>query len=255
MKKALIKYHHGLGDILQLMPHLRHLYNEGYITDIMGMAQNRTSHLLDACPYTDKLIDIPNTWKSPLGFHRQLEKDIKLFNQLKADYDWSGMSNHVGIGQINKIDFTSQELGLEITDKTVEVFISPEAEARSLDYINKTYPDGYIFVHTMIEEHTYHDWNATEWIKSSLPDLPIVDTGYEGNYYKWTDNINDTFVLARESTHRVLSSSVMVHSCDALNVEIDVVNYGRSDRKVWLPDMSKVKRIRENGTFIGGKYK
>lgn len=249
-KKALIKYHHGMGDVIQLMPHLRYLYNEGYITDIMGMLQNRLSHLLDDCPYTGNLIDIPNTWKSPLGFHKQLEKDINFFNEIKGDYDWSGMSNHVGIGQINKIDFTSKELGLVILDKYVEVFISPESEARTLEYINKTYPNGYIFVHTLIEEHTYHDWDASSWIKENLPDLPIVDTGYKGNYYRWKEDINETFVLAREATHRILSSSVMVHACDAMGVEMDVVNYGKPDRKVWLPDMSKVKRIREAGEFI-----
>ena len=250
MKKALIKYHHGLGDIIQLTPHLRHLYNQGYITDIMGMSQNKASHLLDECKYTDKLIDIPNTWKSPIGFNRQLEEDMKKFNKLKVNYDWSGAANHVGIGQTNKMDFTSTELNLNITDKMVEVFISELAEERVLKYINKTYPNGYIFVHTFIEEHTYHNWDATAWIKDNLPNLPIVDTGYNGNYYKWRPDINEAFVLAREATHRVMSSSVMVHACDAMNIGIDVVNYGRADRKVWLPDMSKVLKIRENGEFL-----
>lgn len=250
MKKALIKYHHGLGDVIQLTPHLRHLYSKGYITDIMGMAQNRTSHLLDACPYVGKLIDIPNTWKSPLGFHTQLQLDITKFNDLKKNYDWSGMSNHIGIGQTNKMDFTSQELGLNVKDKRVEVFIPAKAEQFVLEYIKNKYPNGYIFVHTFIEEHTYHDWNAFGWIREHLPDFPIVDTGYKGNYFMWHQDINATFVLMREALHRVLSSSVMVHVCDAMNVKIDVVNYGRADRKIWLPDMNKAIHIRENRVWL-----
>jgi len=251
MKKALIKYHHGLGDILQLTPHLRKLYHMGYVTDIMGMAQNNTSHLLDACPYTDSYIDIPNTWKSPLGFNKQLEVDMQLFNKIKPEYDWAGYANHLNIGGINKIDFTSKELGLDITDKTLEVFIPKSVEKEVLEYIQKTYPNGYTFVHTLIEEHTYHDWNPTDWINVNLPKLPIVDTGYSGNYYRWKDDINATFVLLREATHKVLSSSVMVHACDAMGVPMDIVNYGRVDRKVWpFNHKQLLKSIRENGVMI-----
>jgi hypothetical protein len=250
MKKALIKYHHGLGDIIQLTPHLRYLYNHGFVTDIIGMSQNRKSHMLDECPYVDKMIDIPNTWKSPLGFHNQLRKDIEYFKSISGAYDWIGMANHVGIGSINKIDFTSKELGLNIVDRRVEVFIPEIEEEFVINYVRDKYPYGYIHVHTFIEEHKYHDWDATSWIKENLPDLPIVDTGYKGNYFMWREDINASFVLMREATHRVLSSSVMVHACDAMGVEIDVVNYGRSDRKIWLDDMSKIRNIREGGNFL-----
>ena len=252
MKRALIKYHHGLGDVIQLTPHLRHLYEDGYVTDIMGMAQNRTSHLLDECPYISDYFDIPNTWKSPLGFQAQLHTDIALFLKLSINYDWSGMANHIGINHTNKINFTSNELkiGLFNNDKTVEVFIPKKSEKKVSDYIEKFYPNGYVFVHTQIEEHTYHNWDAIPWIRDHLSDLPIIDSGYGGEYYKWTDNINDVFVLAREATHRVLSSSVMVHACDAMDVGIDVVNYGRPDRKIWLQNMGKVNMVRENGIWI-----
>jgi hypothetical protein len=249
-RKALIKYHHGLGDVIQLTPHLRFLYDVGYVTDIMGMAQNRTSHLLDACPYVDKFIDIPNTWKSPLGFQRQLLIDMEKFENLSKGYGWSGYANHIDIGNKNKIDFTSMELGLEIIDKTVEVFITPEIEEEALKFINNNFPNGYIFVHTMIEEHTYHNWDASEWILENLPNLPIVNTGYGGNFFMCHPNINFSFVLAREAKHRVMSSSVMVHACDAMGTTIDLVNYGRADRKVWLADMSRVLNIRECGKFI-----
>jgi len=250
MKKALILYWHGLGDIIQLTPHLRHLYNQGYVTDLMCMEQTAKSKLLDDCPYTDELISVPNTWTSPLGFNRQAQVTIERFNGLKTGYDWSGMANHIGIGGHNKMDFTAKELGLGITDKILEVFISQEVEQGTLEFINNEYPDGYIFVNTFVEEHTYHDWDASGWIKANLPPLQVIDVGYKGAYYMWTDDINDSFVLLREATHRVLSSSVMVHACEAMNVKMDVINYGRPDRKVWSANQDLVLRIRENGVWI-----
>ena len=75
--------------------------------------------------------------------------------------------------------------------------------------------------------------------------MPIAGTGYKDKMYVWHKDINASFVLAREANHRVLSSSVMVHACDAMDAMIDVIYYGRSDRKVWLLDLSKVKSIIE----------
>jgi len=250
MKKALILYWHGLGDIILLTPHLRYLYNEGYIVDLMCMPQTRKSHLLDDCPYVNKLIDVPNVWKSPLGFDGQVRKNVEYFEHLRKHYDWSGKSCHIGIGGTNKIDFTSMELGLDIPDRKLEVFIPNDVEEYVLDYINTKYKNGYIFIHTYIYEHQYHDWDASDWIKTNLPNLPIIDTGYKGEYYLWHENINATFVLLREARHRVLSSSVMVHACDAMNAPIDIVNYGRPDRKVWPDNENLIQHIREKGKFI-----
>jgi len=64
------------------------------------------------------------------------------------------------------------------------------------------------------------------------------------------NDINSAFILAREATHRVLSSGVFVHACEAMGCTMDVVNYGRADRKVWPLDQSKVLHIRESGEWI-----
>ena len=63
------------------------------------------------------------------------------------------------------------------------------------------------------------------------------------------EDINFSFILAREAKHRVLSSSVFVHACDAMNVDVEVVNYGKVDRKVW-PKNKIVRKIREEGKWI-----
>ena len=52
------------------------------------------------------------------------------------------------------------------------------------------------------------------------------------------------------ATHRVLSSSVFVHAADAMGCTIDIINYGRPDKKVWPLDQSRVLHIRENGKLI-----
>ena len=66
MKKALILYSHGIGDVIMLTPHLRHLYTEGYTIDLMCRVSIRDSKLLDACPYINKLIIVENPWRSKL---------------------------------------------------------------------------------------------------------------------------------------------------------------------------------------------
>lgn len=246
MKKALILYWHGLGDIIQLTPHLRHLYNQGYIIDLMCRKEVGNTWLLDDCFYINELFEVENPWQSRLGFSHQMQVNLQMFNEMTSDYDWSGKSSHVGITG-HKIDFTSQELGIELEDKSLEVFINKDIEQEAFEYINKNYPNGYIFVHTYIEWHKYHNWDASNWMKGNLPDLPIFDTHDKGVV---DENINFAFVVAREAKYRVLCSSVFVHACDAVGCTIDVINYGRPDRKVWPLDQTRVLHIRENSKWL-----
>jgi len=132
----------------------------------------------------------------------------------------------------------------------LEVFIPDNIEDEIDAYVQEHYPDGFIFNHTMIEFHQNHNWNSSEWIQENLPDLPIVDTGYTGeNYMQWED-IRYTFALLKRASHRVISSSVFVHACDAMGLEIDVVNYGTPDRKVWPHNQDLVKRIKESERWL-----
>jgi len=247
MKKALILYWHGLGDVIMLTPHLRHLYNQGYRIDLMCRIAVRKSRLLNACPYINKLIVVENPWRSRLGFKRQAELNIELFNRMKGDYDWAEASPR-NTKQIkrHKIDMTSAELGLDVKDRKLEVFIPKNAEFEVLKYMKSDY----IFVQTVLEFHAYHDWDATEWIKENLPPLRIIDLGYKKEFHMAFDDINSAFVLAREAVYRVFSSGVFVHACEAMGCTMDVVNYGRADRKVWPLEQSKVLRIREKGKWI-----
>jgi len=246
MKKVLILYWHGLGDIIQLTPHMRYLYNKGYMVDLMCRKEVKKSSLLNDCPYINELFEVKNPWQSSLGFERQFQKNIQLFNKLCLKYTWAGKAVHRGAID-NKIDFTSKELDLNIKNKSLEVFINKEIEKKALKYINKNYPNGYIFVHTYIEWHKYHNWNASIWIKENLPDLPIFNTHIKGVI---DENINFSFVIAREASYRVLSSSVFVHACDAMNVVIDVINYGRPAKIAWPLNQDIVLHIREKGQWL-----
>lgn len=249
-KKALILYWHGLGDIIILTPIMRYLYQQGYLIDLMCHELVAESHLLDYCPYIGKLIPIPNPWWSNKGFEQQKQINTALFIETAKQYDWSTKCYHKPIINNCKIQTNLYECGLKPADNQFEVFITPSTEKRAMQYIADNYPNGYIFQHTKVPLHECHNWNAHNWIRSNLPDLPIVNAGQNEDHLCFDSDINFSFVLAREATHRVLSSSVFVHACEAMRVKMDVVNYGRPDRKIWPKDQSLVIRIRESGRWI-----
>jgi len=246
MKRALVLYWHGLGDVIVLTPHLRHLYERGYKTDLMCRAAVRESKLLDACPYVDKLIMVENPWQSKLGFKRQAELNIELFHKLKGGYDWAGASPHkTPFPKHYKIDITSVELGIDLKDKKLEVFIPPSAKEEAARFVG----GDYIFVHRLSEYHVSHSWDPDGWIKANLPSFKIVYSDIGGKIRRFND-INTMFAIARNAKHRVLISSVLVSACDAMDCVIDAINYGRPDRKLWPLDQSRVLHIRENGKWI-----
>lgn len=257
-KTALILYWHGLGDIIILTPIMRYLYQQGYLVDLMCHELVAESHLLDCCLYIGKLIPIPNPWWSKWGFEKQKQINIVLFTKMAKQYDWSAKCPHNPIVRGCKIQTNWHECNLQPADNQLEVFISSSIEKRAMEYIAANYPNGYIFQHTKTPLHKYHHWNAHDWIQSNLPNLPIVNTGQDKTYSSCrpgplvgvNPDINFSFVLAREATHRVLSSSVFVHACEAMGVKMDVINYGKPDRKVWPKDQSLVMRIREEGKWI-----
>jgi hypothetical protein len=249
MNKALVSFTHGLGDLIQLTPCLRQLNKNGYMVDLMCRKEAITSGLFDECPYTDKLIEIGNPWKAE-DFQKQIFDNHEKFVKIANKYDWIGSSLHLTqLPKEHKIDMTARELGLKLDDRYVEVFISEEDDAETKRYVESNFPDGYILRHTDIEFHVEHSWDCSDWIMDELPRLPVVDTGRWGDFARKWDSIGRTFSLLKYAAHRVLSSSVMVHASDALNAPVEVINYGKEDRKVW-PVNNIAKRIRECGNWI-----
>ena len=226
MKSALILYHHGLGDVIMLTPLLRELHAQGYETDLMCREPVITSHLLDECPYVRGLIGIENPWWSKLGRGKQMRKNLEQFNELNKAYDWSGKVESHGRG--NRIAKNFKITGLPVAeDLQPEVFIPVNVEAEAMNYINKNYPDGYIFNHTKSELHEGHNWDSSDWIANNLPNLPVIDTSDgSGTHRNFHEDINFSFVLAREAEHRVVCSSVFAHACDAMKCTIDALAHG-----------------------------
>lgn len=249
MKKALLLYAHGIGDVIIATPVFRELYRQGYIVDLITLDRVRKSRLLDHCPYVDGIYEVVNPHSSSVIYRQQRAQNLLVLQQLKADYDWSAFCLHETAGK-DKLDVTIKECGVSVTDTHLEVFIAPEIEKAALDYIKEHFPDGYIFRHTDCACHTYHDWDSAEWIRENLPALPVMDTGYKGEHKFLHGDINFSFVLAREAQHRVLSSSVFVHACEAMEVPMDIINYGRADRPVWPRNQDLVLRIREEGSIL-----
>ena len=250
-KKALIQYWHGLGDVIMLTPLLRQLYKKGFLVDLMCRKSVKDSYLLDECKYIDKLIVVENPWGSTKGFSLQVKENMELFNKLKSNYDFSSSINHLSTFNDKIIhNFKEGNINCDKDDLSLEVFISEDINKKALEYINNMYPKGYIFNHTMIENHPPHNWDSTNWINNNLPNLPVVNTGKNNTHYMINENINFSFVLAKNAKYRVLSSSVFVHACDAMNSEVEVVNYGKMDRKVWPKNKNLIKKVRELNKWI-----
>jgi len=247
MKKALVQYSHGLGDVILLTPHLRYLYDIGYIVDLMCRTEVRTSHLLDNCPYVGELIEIGNPWTAK-DFNQQVLDNYDKFVTISNNYDWIGCSLHLTqLPREHKIDITSRELGLDITDKRVEVFLGEDDDVREL--VEREYPDGYICVNSNVEFHTEHNWDARDWIRENLPELPVLELGRGGDFYrKWPD-INKTFALLKHASYLVLNSSVFVHAADAMECEIEAINYGNHDRKMDCVNVEP-RHIRRVGKWV-----
>jgi len=249
-KKAIILYWHGLGDVIMLTPHLRYLYEHGYLTHLMCREEVITSHLLDECPYISDMEPVENPWQAE-NFSKQAEENVNRLISVCGRYDWVGEAAHLSHASYeHKMETTSRELGLDVDNYDTEVFIPEEVMAEVNEFVADRYPDGFIFKHTDIEFHQEHCWHSKGWIRDNLPDLPIVDTGLGGNFYRHWDDINYSFCLVKAAQHLVLSSSVFVHAADALGKTIDVINYGKKDRKVWPMDQGRVLGIRENGKWI-----
>ena len=236
LKKALILYTHGLGDVIVLTPCLKKLYEDGYIVDLMCRKEVRTTHLLDECPYVDDIIDTPNPWS---GNKDEIEnKNIELFNALAKNYDWSGMALHNDWDFIEtKSEMNARELGLEIIYHNPEVFIKDEY---------KGCEGNYLFLHWEVPAHPGHTWkwdDSIKWCEDNLMYDDVWDTTAEDHH----EDINEAFAVLRDASCRVICSSVFVHAADAMGIPVDVISYGTMDRKV-LPE-TKPRNIRELGIF------
>lgn len=249
MKTALLLYWHGLGDLICLTPQLRELHRRGYVVDLICRHPAIESQLFVSCPYIRQTISLPYKIGGPAeggsSGAKKAQQCFAMFQKLSSNYniamEFSERPQHIRGGKVAR---NSKVCGFtSLTNLDLEVFISDKAEVTARRYIDTHYPDGYIFCHTMIEWHQCHNWNAKNWISEHLNDLPIVDTGVNQTHEMLFDDISIAFVLAREATHRVLSSSVFVHACDAMNVVIDVVHYGRESRHAWPIVPGKIKVV------------
>jgi len=253
MKKALLLFWHGLGDLICCTPALRGLYEQGYLCDIITLQNVEDSHLLDSCPYVGTVMPLivggPTGLGSPAGAGPEARLARKTFidrlEELRPEYDKSFSTNKTPrYLRGGKIERNLISCGLPTNlDTNMEVFISQEAEDTALNFIDSNYPDGFIFNHTS-PGHMNHAWNSASWIEDNLPDLPVFDCGRDGTWNgKWKpwEDINVSFVMAREANHRVLSSSVFMHACDAMNSEMDICHFGGANYHGLPVDPRKIK--------------
>jgi len=249
VKRALLLFWHGLGDLICCTPALRALYEQGYLCDIITMPNVAESHLLDACPYVGTVFSHEVGGDTGLGSpsgsgdpaRRSRYSFLNRWRKMQPEYDKAFTTNqtprYLRGGKVER-NFKSCRLSTDL-DTTLEVFISLEAADTARAFIASNYPDGFIFKHTH-PGHRNHAWIADDWIKDNLPDLPVFACGRDADRFPWTD-INVAFVMAREAKHRVLSSSVFMHACDAMNVEMDISYFGAANYHGLPIDPRKIK--------------
>jgi len=250
MKSSLIYYPHGLGDVIMLTPCMRELFNDGYKTTLLCHVDVVESHLLDDCPYIESIVPVANPWRCEKGFEIETQRKLNLdtYENMKHDYEFAGKCLHKDFkdGQ-HKIDKNAEELDINLTDRHLEVWI-PEQAKEAVDLVWGDY--GFLFLHNVVPDHPYHSWDgAGEWCNENLLKIGIVyDTSNFIDDEYQSPNINLTFALLEKAKHRVICSSVFVHACEALNLEIDCLYYGRPDPKVEPLNEALVKH-----KIIGGK--
>jgi len=245
MKKALILMPNGLGDVIMATPCLRQLWFAGYIVDMIVRTHVIRSHLLDNCPYIENLYSTKASGK-PGAYKRH---HMPLFNSLKSQYDWTGIiylnSKKAANADIRKsrVKLIAQELKLQPNSWNLEVFISEDAKMVARRFLDSLGINEFVFVHTTIPTHPRSTWKgSTAFVKKVFPNLPIFDT----RNMQW-DDINITFALMAMAKRRVISNSVMIHACDALDCTMDAVNYESLDSSCYPLRENIIFRIYING--------
>ncbi len=244
--QVLIKYHHGLGDVIALTPQLRYFYENNYEVTLMAREEVINSHLLDNCPYVKEIIVIPNPWRNKdlrtKEEYKKIEEENTKLMEFLEGYDLKLNVNHKNISVYRpKTMYNSQQCEIkELEDYQKEVFIPEHIDKEVREEVQKRFPRGYIFKHTFVPNHIDHSLDID--IKT---DVPIFDTHKE----VLKEDINYTFAFIKYATRIVVSSSVMAQAAEALGRGIDVLNFGNMDYKV-LPDYCLVKNILLKGNQV-----
>ena len=277
MKKCLLLFWHGIGDLINLTPSLRELHHHGSHADILVRKVVADSGVFEECHYATLIpLDIGSISAGGSRGAKAEKRALEAFEARKDAYDghwifkttsWKVRGALMALYYEEVVRAMSLTPTVKVSPSVVygppEVWIPEWCEQEAAHFVESNYPKGFIFKHTvLIKSRTdntvlgRHNWfDADEWIKRELPALPIWDTSVHGEW----PNINILFAIAKKAQHRVLSSSFMVHACDAMGATMDVVNYVVEASKHWPedPNIIKVIRRKESQTpkysFNGGR--
>jgi len=244
-KSALILFPHGLGDVIMATPSLEAIANEGYEIDMMVRPSVVTSHLLDDCPFIRDLIKA-RTDTTEFGFNKY---HMPRFRALGKEYDRTEVSR-LHDRCVYRHRLIAEELHAKTSGYDYKVWIPDECKQEAEHFLANRAPEGdFVYVHTKTEVHRHYWWDSLGYVKKTFGDLPIVDSGYEGEDWMRFDNINTNFALIEMAKHRVMSLSVMAAAAEALKAPMDVLNivdFGHSCRPA---DRNMVSKLRVSGVI------
>jgi len=259
VKKCLLLFWDGIGDLINLTPALRELHHHGYHTDVLVRKHVYDSGVFEACPYADLIpLDIGSIAAGGTRGRNAREISLAEFEKRKGAYDghwvFRGQAP-TGRGALRAMYYeeTVKAMSLTPTVKVSptavygppEVWIPEECELEAARFVEKKYPEGFIFKRTFARSHGLHRFRgAEEWIARELPSLPVFDQDAYHTMHGFWSNINTLFAIAKKASHIVLYSSVMVHACEAMGATMDIVNYGMEASKHWPEDPNAIKVIR-----------
>ena len=152
--KILIKYSHGLGDVIALTPQLRYFHQQGHTVDLLVRGEVVGSCLLNNCPYVRHINVIRNPWEAE-DYEKVEAGNVALLETIST-YDRRINVDHKDIPEdILKSKFNSIQCGItEDIDMKKEVFISDANMRHVIEEVwmgNHIMP--YNFVHTLIVNH------------------------------------------------------------------------------------------------------
>ena len=229
MKKVLIVFWHGLGDNISVTPALRK-YKQitgNYIGWAM-LKRFKPAHLMDKCPYIDKIHWISDAWNDFSGYKegiKEIQKEAETIAE-EHGYDEVKMIPFNGNG-VHRIFRGARDIGvtLEPNEVHTEWWYEPSEMIPFYQKINL--PKKFVFFHGIAGAPS-KSWPreiAIKRIEKDFPGMPIISPDFTWDYKQFP--IAFAVDVMKRATHRYIVDSSLYYIAHALDIPMDLVYFKR----------------------------